>query len=39
VPFVVRYLTWRDVTTQKLSDVKFNTPIADADFAKPAGVR
>ena len=39
VPFVVRYVTWRDVTTEKLSDVKFNVPIAADEFAKPAGTR
>ena len=37
VPFVVRYVTWRDVTTEKLVDVKFNVPIAAEEFAKPAG--
>jgi hypothetical protein len=36
VPFQVRYVTWSAATTQKLSDVKFNTPVTDADFAKPA---
>ena len=39
VPFVVRYVTWRDVTTEKLADVKFNVPIAADEFAKPAVAR
>jgi hypothetical protein len=30
-------MTWRDVTTEKLADVKFNVPIAAEEFAKPAG--
>ncbi len=36
VPFQVRYVTWSAVTAQKLTDVKFNAPVTDADFAKPA---
>ena len=37
VPFQVRYATWNDVVTEKFTDVKLNTPIDDAQFAKPAG--
>ena len=36
VPFQVRYVTWNAVTMQKLTDVKFDAPVTDADFAKPA---
>jgi len=39
VPFQVRYVTWNAVTTQKLTDVKFDAPVTDADFAKPAAPR
>jgi hypothetical protein len=39
VPFLIRYVTWRDVTTEKLSDVTFNVAFADEEFAKPAGAR
>jgi hypothetical protein len=37
VPFQVRYATWTDVVTQKFTDVKFNAPVDDTQFAKPAG--
>jgi hypothetical protein len=37
VPFQVRYATWNDVVTEKFTDVKLNTPIEAAQFAKPAG--
>jgi hypothetical protein len=37
VPFTVRHSTWNAVTTEKLSQVTFNTPIAKEEFAKPAG--
>jgi len=36
VPFQVRYVTWNAVTTEKLTDVKFDAPVTEADFAKPA---
>jgi hypothetical protein len=36
VPFTVRHATWNAVTTEKLSQVTFNTPVAREDFAKPA---
>ena len=36
VPFSVRYVTWSAVTAEKLTDVTFNAPVTDADFAKPA---
>ena len=39
VPFMVRYVTWNAVTIEKLSDVTFNTPVGDDQFAKPAGAR
>ena len=39
VPFMVRYVTWNAVTSEKLSDVTFNTPVGDDQFAKPAGAR
>jgi hypothetical protein len=35
VPFTVRHATWNAVTTEKITDVKINAPIADAVFAKP----
>ena len=35
VPFAVRQSTWNAVTTEKLSDVKINAPVADTIFAKP----
>ncbi len=35
VPFAVRHSTWNAVTTEKMSDVKINTPVADTIFAKP----
>ena len=37
VPFQVRYATWNEVLTEKFTDVKFNAPIDDAQFAKPTG--
>ncbi|MDP9322825.1 MAG: hypothetical protein M3P13_04260, partial [Acidobacteriota bacterium] len=36
VPFALRHSTWNAVTTEKLSDVKINAPVADTIFAKPA---
>ena len=39
VPFTIRYVTWNAVTTQKLTDVKFDTPVAETEFAKPAAAR
>jgi hypothetical protein len=35
VPFTVRHATWNAVTTEKVSDVKINAPVADTVFAKP----
>ena len=35
VPHTVRHATWNQVTTQKLTDVKINAPVADTAFAKP----
>jgi photosynthetic reaction center cytochrome c subunit len=35
VPHTVRHATWNQVTTQKLTDVKINAPVADTVFAKP----
>jgi hypothetical protein len=35
VPFTVRHATWNAVTTEKITDVKINAPIADNAFAKP----
>ena len=35
VPFTVRHATWNAVTTEKITDVKINAPIADTAFAKP----
>ncbi len=35
-PFVVRHATWNAATTQKLTDVKINAPVADDLFVKPA---
>jgi hypothetical protein len=35
VPYAVRYVTWSMVTAEKLSDVKFNTPVGDDQFARP----
>jgi hypothetical protein len=37
VPFQVRYASWSDVITGKISDVQLNAPIDDAQFVKPAG--
>jgi hypothetical protein len=37
VPFQVRYASWNDVITGKISDVQLNAPIDDAQFVKPAG--
>ena len=39
VPFTVRYVTWSQVTMEKLTEVTFNTPVGDGEFAKPAGER
>jgi hypothetical protein len=39
VPFLVRYATWRELTTEKLSDVKFNVEITAEEFARPAAAR
>jgi hypothetical protein len=36
IPYNVRYVTWNAVTAEKLADVKFNTPVGDDLFAKPA---
>lgn len=36
VPHTVRHATWNQVTTLKFGDVKFNAPVADTIFAKPA---
>jgi len=36
VPHTVRHSTWNQVTTQKITDVKINAPIAADVFAKPA---
>ena len=36
VPFAVRHTTWNAVSTEKLTDVKINAPVADTVFAKPA---
>ena len=36
VPHVVRHATWNQVTTEKLTDVKINAPVAADAFAKPA---
>jgi hypothetical protein len=36
VPFTVRHATWNAVTTEKLSQVTFNAPIGQEEFAKPA---
>jgi hypothetical protein len=35
-PFSVKHSTWNAVTTEKLTDVKINAPVADTVFAKPA---
>ena len=35
-PFALRHSTWNAVTTEKLSDVKINAPVADTIFGKPA---
>jgi len=32
----IRHATWNQVTTEKFTDVKLNTPIADDVFARPA---
>jgi Photosynthetic reaction centre cytochrome C subunit len=34
LPFQVKYTSWNAVTTQKISDVKINAPIDQAEFAK-----
>ena len=36
VPYAVKHSTWNAVTTEKFSDVKINTTVADTIFAKPA---
>lgn len=36
VPFAVRHSTWNAVTTEAVTDVKINVPVADTVFAKPA---
>ncbi len=36
VAHTVRHATWNQVTTEKFTDVKLNTPIADDVFARPA---
>jgi hypothetical protein len=36
VPFGIRHSTWNAVTTEALTDVKINAPVADTVFAKPA---
>jgi len=35
LPFAVRHATWNAVTTQKVTDVKINVPVADEVFVKP----
>ena len=35
VPFTVRHGTWNAVTSEKVTDVKINAPVADTMFAKP----
>jgi len=35
LPFTARHATWNAVTTQKVTDVKINAPIADTVFVKP----
>ena len=35
VPYAVKHSTWNAVTTEKFSDVKINTTVADTIFAKP----
>jgi hypothetical protein len=37
VPFQVRHATSNEVLTEKFTDVKFNAPVDDSQFAKPAG--
>ena len=32
----IRHATWNQVTTERFTDVKLNTPIADDVFARPA---
>jgi hypothetical protein len=39
VPFTVRHATWNALTTEKLTEVRFNVPVAETEFAKPAGAR
>jgi hypothetical protein len=34
VPFQVRYATWNQVTTEKLSEAQINAPVADSLFEK-----
>ncbi len=36
VPFTVRHATWNAVTTENVTDVKFNAPVADELFVKPS---
>lgn len=36
VPHTVRHATWNQATTEKLTDVKINAPVADDVFTKPA---
>ena len=35
VPHTIRHATWNQVTTERLTDVKINAPVADTIFAKP----
>ncbi len=35
LPFAVRHATWNAVTTQKVTDVQINVPVADEVFVKP----
>jgi hypothetical protein len=37
MPFEIKRTTWNTVDTLKVSDIKVNTTIADARFAKPKG--
>ena len=36
VPFTVRHATWNAVTTEKVTDVRINAPVADELFVKPS---
>lgn len=35
VPFQVRYATWNELLTEKFTDVTMNTPVDEAQFARP----